>query len=84
MAYGLPVVSSDLLPVRQFLVQGKTGYLVQAENPKSHADALNKLLKKQEFAQKMGCEGQKLIQSQYNWNSMEERLLGLYNEVLGH
>ena len=82
MAYGLPVVSSDLLPVRQFLVQGKTGFLVQAADPDFHAQALIDLLKRPESARAMGREGQRKVQSHYNWSKMEKRLICFYREVL--
>jgi len=83
MAYGLPVVSSDLQSVRQFLDQDKTGLLVPAADPDAHSQAIITLLKNPEVARSMGHEGQRKVQAQYNWNSMEERLLRLYDQVLG-
>lgn len=82
MAYGLPVVSSDLNPVRQFLVQDKAGFLVQATDPNAHSEAIVTLLKSPEQARSMGRGGQKQVQAHYNWNSMEERLITLYDQVL--
>jgi glycosyltransferase involved in cell wall biosynthesis len=82
MAYGLPVVSSDLPSTRPFVQDGRTGYVVTADNPSAHAQAILQLLRQPELAAAMGRRGQSLVQSMYNWEEMEMRLLALYEEVL--
>ncbi|MEA3376421.1 MAG: glycosyltransferase family 4 protein [Chloroflexota bacterium] len=82
MAYGLPVVSSNLDSTRPFVHDAENGYLVVADDPEAHAEALVKLLRNPGRARAMGRRGQRLVETRYNWGEMEERLLALYQELL--
>jgi glycosyltransferase involved in cell wall biosynthesis len=44
MAYGLPVVSSDLASTRPFVRNGENGCLVTADDPAAHAQSILKIL----------------------------------------
>lgn len=82
MSYGLPIVSSDLASTRPFVSDGENGYLVQADDPDSHAAAIVRLLRHPEEADAMGLAGQRLVREKYNWAVMEERLLDFYQKLL--
>lgn len=82
MAYGLPVVASDLPSTRPFVRHGETGFLVEASDVSAHADAIASLLQDTEMARKMGRTGQRLVRERYTWDPMAERLLDLYQRVL--
>ena len=81
MAYGLPVVSSDLLSTRPFVHDGENGYLVPAADPKAHADAILRLLRDPETARAMGRRGQHRVQMEWNWDEMACRLVELYRQL---
>jgi glycosyltransferase involved in cell wall biosynthesis len=82
MAYGLPIVSSDLASTRPFVRYGENGWLVTADDPAAHAEAIIKLLENPDDARVMGMRGQKLVQNEYNWGEMEARLLSFYETLL--
>ena len=82
MAYSIPVVSSDLPPVRSFLQHGVTGLLSEAGNVSSHADALIYLLKNPKIGLQMGRAGQVLVSRYFSWDEMEKRLVELYRQIL--
>ncbi len=82
MAYGLPIVSSDLPSTRPFIHDGENGYLVTADDPAAHAEAILELLRRPREAQTMGRRGQELVRTRWNWSEMEERLLDFYRELL--
>jgi glycosyltransferase involved in cell wall biosynthesis len=82
MAYGVPIVCSDLLSTRPFVRDGENGYLVAADDPCAHADAILRILHQPNLASAMGKHGHGLVQTRYNWDEMERRLLSLYNELL--
>lgn len=82
MAYGVPVVSSELPSTRPFVHDGENGYLVTADDPQTHAEAILELLRQPEAAAAMGRKGQEMVRSRYNWDEMEKRLLALYQELL--
>jgi glycosyltransferase involved in cell wall biosynthesis len=82
MTYGLPVVSSDLTPVRPYLRDGEAGLLAASASPEAHGAALLALLRNAEEAAAMGRAGRRLVEDGYNWAAMEPRLLALYEAVL--
>jgi glycosyltransferase involved in cell wall biosynthesis len=82
MAYGLPVVSSDLASTRPFVRDGENGYVVAAADPQAHAQALLRLLRDPDAARAMGLRGQALVQADWNWDEMGRRLVGFYERVL--
>jgi glycosyltransferase involved in cell wall biosynthesis len=82
MAYGLPVVSSDLASTRPFVRNGENGFLVTADDPAAHAQAILRLLREPEVATAMGRRGQEMVRARYNWDEMEKRLLALYEQLL--
>lgn len=82
MAFGLPVVSSDLPSTRPFVEPGVNGLLAKATDPTAHAAALLSLLREPESAVAMGQAGQQRVQTRFNWNMMVPRLLQLYETLL--
>ncbi len=84
MAYGLPIVSSDLPSTRPFVASGVNGLLVAADSPTAHAEALRQLLSDPAEAAAMGRAGRQLVETQYNWEAMIPRLLALYETILQH
>jgi glycosyltransferase involved in cell wall biosynthesis len=82
MAYGIPVVSSDLQSIKPFIVDGQTGFIVRADSPAAHANAIIELLQNPDKAIKMGIHGQEIVMKHYQWSMMETRLLHLYKDLL--
>jgi glycosyltransferase involved in cell wall biosynthesis len=78
MAYGLPVVSSDLDSTRRFVEDGVSGHLVRADNVGAHAEAIIGLLEDRRAAAAIGLRGREQVLARYNWRSIESRLLDLY------
>jgi glycosyltransferase involved in cell wall biosynthesis len=82
MAFGLPVVSSDLPSVRPFLHQGYNGHLVPASDHEAHAAVISRLLQNPEEALQVGQAGQQMVNESFNWARMEPLLLALYENVI--
>ena len=82
MAYGLPVVSSDLPSTRPFVRSGENGRLVAAEDAAGHAAALLALLRSPAEAARLGAAGRRRVATEWNWAAMEPLLLALYAAVL--
>jgi glycosyltransferase involved in cell wall biosynthesis len=81
MAYGLPVVSSELDSTHPFIEDGVTGRLVRADDPAEHAEAIIDLLEDRQAAAAMGLRGRQQVLGRYNWRSIEGRLLELYDQL---
>lgn len=82
MAFGRPVISSDLPSTRPFVEHDVNGSLVMADDPHAHASAILKLLEDPQTAIAMGQAGKQMVKQRFNWDVMSPRLLALYEEVL--
>jgi glycosyltransferase involved in cell wall biosynthesis len=83
MAAGLPVIASHF-PHWKAIVEGHDcGLCVDPANPSAIAQAIDWLLTHPADARRMGDNGRRAVQSCYNWQSEQSKLLGLYRELLG-
>ena len=82
MAFGRPVVSSDLPSTRPFIEDGANGFLVKADDPHAHAEAILRLIENPDAAQAMGLAGREMVQTRFNWDRMIPHLLEIYDKVL--
>lgn len=81
MSVGLPVVATNTGGIPEVVTEGKSGYLVEPENPKSLADAILELLRHPSLARKMGQMGRKEARFKFNLSDMVNELEKTYEEV---
>lgn len=81
MASGIPYVSTDLMPVRA-LTGGVGGALVPPGDAPAAAEAALAFLRDPERARATAREGRALVEERLNWEALEPRLTGLYEELL--
>jgi glycosyltransferase involved in cell wall biosynthesis len=81
-ACGIPVVCSDLPPIRPFFKGRKYGLLVKPGSAEALADALEHLLKNPDELARMGQAGRKAVVDRYNNGYESKKLLAFYNRVL--
>lgn len=82
MAYGIPVVCSNLDSVRVFIENGKNGILVAADDPSAHAKAIIELINNNDYSMLIGKNGQDSVFEHYRWSEEEKKLLWLYEKLL--
>jgi glycosyltransferase involved in cell wall biosynthesis len=75
-ACGLPALASDLPPARQFITEGKNGYLFSPDNAQQLADRIAYLLLHSEQREEMGRAGRRAVEE--GWNN-ESQIAGLVN-----
>jgi len=81
-ACGLPVIATDLPPIRPFFQHGGLGLLVKPGDPKDLANAIRRLLAEPQLIEEYGRRARQVVLQRYN-NSMEiHKLISLYGEVL--
>src|SRR5271165_434364 len=81
-ACGLPIVASDLPPIRMFFRQGIYGHLVDPADAQQFADAIYQLLANPEKAQWMGEQARAAVRTRLNAAPEQHRLLRLYSTLL--
>jgi glycosyltransferase involved in cell wall biosynthesis len=82
MACALPVVASDLPPIRRYVTQAECGLLVPPDRPQAFAEAVEYLLDHPEEANRLGRNGRQAVLARYNWQREGPKLLSLYRELL--
>lgn len=81
-ACGVPVVCSDLPPIRPFFKGTKFGMLVKPGSIKALADALEGLLTDPEETARMGRAARRAVVERYNNAHESRKLLAFYKRIL--
>lgn len=81
MAAGLPVIASKEGVSSNFVIESKSGVLVNPTKPKEVAEAISYLLNHPVEAEQMGERGKNMVFSKYNWEKESEVLVNLYDEL---
>ncbi len=81
MACGLPVIISDFPANRVVVANAGCGILVDPTNVDAVAAAIARLIADPAEARRLGDNGRRAFESQYNWQSLEPKLLALYAEL---
>jgi glycosyltransferase involved in cell wall biosynthesis len=82
MAAGIPVIASDFPLWRAIVGKTSCGLLVDPQNPRDIAEAIEWILGHPEEAEQMGQRGAAAIRSKYNWEAESEKLVGLYSNLM--
>jgi glycosyltransferase involved in cell wall biosynthesis len=82
MALGKPTVVTNVGGNPEVVVDGLTGLIVQPENPEALANAIMKIMKGGDNADRMGEFGCKRIVAEFDIDKMVDRYLALYQDIL--
>jgi glycosyltransferase involved in cell wall biosynthesis len=80
-ACGLPVLASDLPPIRQFLVEGENGYLFAPASAAQLAERITYLLSNPEQCRSLGSAGQRMVETQWNNDRQIAQLIDFYERL---
>jgi glycosyltransferase involved in cell wall biosynthesis len=83
MAERRPVVATSVGGTPEVVVDGETGVLVPPRDPNALAAALRRLLDDPELRARMGDAGFERVRERFTADAMTERVLAIYDEVLG-
>ncbi len=78
-----PVVATRVGGIPEVVVDGKTGYLVDAGDPAGLASSLVKLIEDRETARTMGEQGRDRFEQRFSAEQMLTKMSGLYDKLLG-
>jgi len=82
MAMGKPVVATRVGGNPELVVDGRTGLLVPAQNPRALADAILRLLRDTRLASQMGRAGRDRVGLDFSVERMANRTQEVYEELL--
>ena len=84
MSSGIPVIASDVGGVRDMVEYGKTGFLVSPGDQDALAAAMMRIMDNREASVRMGMEGLRMLKRYFSMDVVSGRMVGLYQEILGH
>jgi len=79
----LPVISTNVGGIPEFLENGKNGFVIEPGNEQELTQKLLTLLKNAELAKKMGDLGRELIVQNLSWKIITNQVVDLYHKLLG-
>jgi glycosyltransferase involved in cell wall biosynthesis len=82
MRYGLPVVAFDAGAVREWLIDGRNGYLVPWLDRDAYAARVEQLLADKPHAREMGERGAQMISDHYDFSKYVAGLEDLFTRVI--
>ena len=82
MAYGLPVVVTDVGGNKDMVIDGENGYRVPLDDVKQFASCLERLLRDSDLRQSMSAAGRGLVESHYDITNVATQYVALYKELL--
>ena len=77
-----PVLVSNIRPMSDIVTHEENGYVLDPHDEKEWAEHLLKITKNPLEAYMMGKNGNKLLAKSYNQESMYQKIISMYNEVL--
>jgi glycosyltransferase involved in cell wall biosynthesis len=82
MALGLPVVASDIPPVREVVAPQESALLVPPENSVALADALLRVLDDHGMATALGARGLRIFEERFTLEGIVSRMINLYRATV--
>ncbi|MHB8926886.1 MAG: glycosyltransferase family 4 protein [Bacillota bacterium] len=82
MCCELPVVATDLAPMKQYVGQASAGLLVSPKKQEDLASAIIQLLTDCELAHHLGHNGRNAVEKEWNWEAQEVLLVRTLSSVL--
>lgn len=82
MAYGIPVVGTNVKGIANVVIDGKTGRLVPLDDVESMVHAIMSLVADRTLAAKMGSNGRQRIEKKYSVRAMTNATQSLYSTLV--
>jgi glycosyltransferase involved in cell wall biosynthesis len=82
MAWGKPVVASDVMAIPEIVLDGVTGLLAPPNDPETLASALLRLITDAKLRLDLGNEGRRRVETTFTVERMVRQTIEVYEEVL--
>lgn len=83
MAWGVPVVATDIAPNRELVIDGETGFLVKVGDSTGFAQFADRILADAELSARLGNAARERMRAEFSVEKMVEAHIALYREVAG-
>lgn len=77
-----PVIVSNVGGLPEVVVNGETGFVVEAKNPDAIAESISQLIVNSELKTKMGKNGRIRVIEKYDWNESVKKMISVYDSMI--
>ena len=81
MSAGVPIIASNFPLWKKLVEENDCGLCVDPNEPKQISEAIDYIHQNPEHADRMGKNGLECVQSQFNWEKEQEKLIALYKSI---
>ena len=81
-ASGLPVAAGDSGGISDAVQHGRTGLLVDPDNPEDIASAIKRLLTDSNLARRLGDEGRRWAETEMSWEHVAKRMVSAMQRMM--
>jgi len=78
MACATPIIGTNVGGIPDFLINNETGLFCEADNPRDLAEKIKTLLEHSELRDKIITNGKKLVDGNYDWDNIAERMKKIF------
>lgn len=82
MSHGLPVVAPKEGGIKEVVIDGLHGFLIEGRDPKRFAEKCLAIYKDRNLRQSMGTASREKVVTEYSIKAMAEKYCGLYEKIL--
>ena len=82
MAASLPVVATNTDGFREVMNDGKTGFIVERNNPRETAIALEELVVNLKLRKQLGNSGRSRVMDKYSWDKNVTTMIEAYEALI--
>ena len=82
LAVGIPIITTNQRSNPEFVIDGKTGYLVELGDIDGTTAALDMMLSEKEATARMGVQAKEHIESDWNWDHYVREIVEVYARVI--
>jgi glycosyltransferase involved in cell wall biosynthesis len=79
---GLPVIAYDIESLKESIVDGQTGFLLQNKNPAKIAEKVEFFFDNGEEITRMGKAARSHVEQNFTWEKHVNQLLGIYEKTI--
>jgi glycosyltransferase involved in cell wall biosynthesis len=83
MSAGLPVVAYAVGGLKESIIDGETGFLLENQNPEKLAEKIEYLLDNRKEIERMGRAARKHVEKSFSWERHLDQLSVVYSKVTG-
>lgn len=81
-AMGIPVIVSNVGGLPEVVRDGKTGFIVDSENPNQAAEKIEQLIMDYKLRQQMAHQARNFVESNFSWESCANKMIVAYQNIL--